>query len=512
MEETAGENSKQAGRVVLAHEAPFRLGDLNVDPATLQVEQDGRRDTLEPRVMQVLVALARAKGGIVTRDELIEDCWDGRIVGEDAINRALSRVRHCAAGFAAGGFAVETIPRVGYRLVVGEVARSGADAEVGRPSEPSRSRRWILGAGAGAAAIAVAGTSLWRLGGEGERNPEAMKLYLHGMENRGQASLQQSEQSVSYFREATRIDPEFADAWGALAWGYRGLLAYGPRTDTARIEAQCRSAAKRALELDPANVEALSALLLLRPFYGRWNEVEQGCRRLLGRNPGNSILEYNLGVALCETGRWRDSIPILAAVARREPFWPLATYDLIRAMLSSGRIEEAEDLFDGASRRWPRRADFWMARHRMLLAADRGPEAASFAGDLSSRPVSDEPMIDMELVIARAIVASDKGGVERALSRLLDLAVKTPRHFLFAVTGAAMLGAVDTALEMIQGYFFGRGHWAGARADSRTTSFLFSASTRSLRADVRFAALVKEIGLSDYWHEAGRQPDFRRFP
>ena len=104
------------GRVVLAHEHPFTLGVLAIEPAMRQATVDGRSETLEPRVMQVLVALARAEGGIVTRDELTERCWDGRIVGDDAINRALSRVRQVAAGVGGGSFAVETIARVGYRL------------------------------------------------------------------------------------------------------------------------------------------------------------------------------------------------------------------------------------------------------------------------------------------------------------------------------------------------------------------------------------------------------------
>ncbi|WP_297695100.1 hypothetical protein, partial [Phenylobacterium sp.] len=46
---------------------------------------------LEPRVMQVLVALARERGEIVSRDDLIASCWAGRIVGEDAINRCTFR-------------------------------------------------------------------------------------------------------------------------------------------------------------------------------------------------------------------------------------------------------------------------------------------------------------------------------------------------------------------------------------------------------------------------------------
>lgn len=65
--------------------------------------------------MQVLVALTRRAEDVVSRDELLALCWSGRIVGEDAIQRSIAKVRQL--GKASGTFAVETIPRVGYRLV-----------------------------------------------------------------------------------------------------------------------------------------------------------------------------------------------------------------------------------------------------------------------------------------------------------------------------------------------------------------------------------------------------------
>ncbi|HKR24443.1 MAG TPA: winged helix-turn-helix domain-containing protein, partial [Allosphingosinicella sp.] len=104
--------------VNLARVRSFRLGTLHVDPPTRQILGGGGNETLEPRVMQVLVALAQAEGAVVTSDELIQRCWDGRIVGENAIHRVISRVRHVAATLGNGSFRVETIAKVGYRLIV----------------------------------------------------------------------------------------------------------------------------------------------------------------------------------------------------------------------------------------------------------------------------------------------------------------------------------------------------------------------------------------------------------
>jgi len=101
--------------VDLAREPAFRLASLDVRPATREVlGRAGSRRVLEPRVMQVLVALARRRGEVVSRDELIDACWRGRAVGDDAVNRCVAALRRLAQAF--GGPVIETIARVGYRL------------------------------------------------------------------------------------------------------------------------------------------------------------------------------------------------------------------------------------------------------------------------------------------------------------------------------------------------------------------------------------------------------------
>ncbi|MCW5761080.1 MAG: winged helix-turn-helix domain-containing protein, partial [Phenylobacterium sp.] len=82
----------------LADEPPFVLGGLTVRPPTREVVAgDGAAEALEPRVMKVLVVLARSRGQVVSRAQLVFACWDGRIVGDDAINRCIQALRRLAA-------------------------------------------------------------------------------------------------------------------------------------------------------------------------------------------------------------------------------------------------------------------------------------------------------------------------------------------------------------------------------------------------------------------------------
>ena len=123
--------------------------------------------------MQVLVALARAGGEVISRDDLIAQCWDGRIVSEDAINFVIGQVRKLAALTEA--FHLETIPRVGYRLLA-DLPAEGSTAAPAVPiarspetgfetlAKPDRRRVLLISAVgvAGAGLAAGAGVVAWR--------------------------------------------------------------------------------------------------------------------------------------------------------------------------------------------------------------------------------------------------------------------------------------------------------------------------------------------------------------
>lgn len=140
--------------VGLAHQPAIRLKGLLIEPALCRMcLDDGREELIQPRIMQVLVALLRANGRILTRDELTADCWGGLIVGEDAINRAIGRIRRLSEGLAKDCFTLETIPRVGYRLtpasgaaelsLVAAVSSTTTELEPARP-ERHRPTIWVL--------------------------------------------------------------------------------------------------------------------------------------------------------------------------------------------------------------------------------------------------------------------------------------------------------------------------------------------------------------------------------
>ena len=103
-------------RIDLTCEPDFAIGNIQVQPLGCEVVAGGRRVRLEPLVMRVLIALARAEGRPMSRETLSQTCWGGVIVGEDSLSRCIQRLRRLVETEARGAFTIETIPTVGYRL------------------------------------------------------------------------------------------------------------------------------------------------------------------------------------------------------------------------------------------------------------------------------------------------------------------------------------------------------------------------------------------------------------
>ena len=143
----------------LAHERDFSIGPVSVLPSRRLIEGPSGMQTLEPKVMQVLVALYRANGVILSRDDLIARCWDGRIVGDASVNRVLSLLRASLRKVADDLVTVETVPRVGYRLIGPAEANDAGPEKPQAPGTRKNARRFVLPALLGVIVLLAAGAA-----------------------------------------------------------------------------------------------------------------------------------------------------------------------------------------------------------------------------------------------------------------------------------------------------------------------------------------------------------------
>ena len=139
-------------------EAGFLLGDWEIRPrhGTLlrRAQPPAEPVRVEPRVMAVLVCLARHAGDVVTRDELVAEVWSGRVVSDEAVSRCISLLRQVFADDSREPRFIRTISRIGYTLLTTPAPVNGPDTAAGsttpsaqRPEQPSEppSKQWWQG-------------------------------------------------------------------------------------------------------------------------------------------------------------------------------------------------------------------------------------------------------------------------------------------------------------------------------------------------------------------------------
>lgn len=72
---------------------------------------------IEPRLMEVLLQLVKAKGKVVSKKQLVEEIWNNYGGGEEALLQSISRLRKVFRDDARKPSVIETIPKKGYRLL-----------------------------------------------------------------------------------------------------------------------------------------------------------------------------------------------------------------------------------------------------------------------------------------------------------------------------------------------------------------------------------------------------------
>lgn len=95
----------------------YRIGDWVIHPRINSMERSGQTVHLEPKVMQVLLALASEPGEVVTRERLRNTVWPDVFVGEDVLIRAISELRRAFSDDPREPRVIQTVPKVGYRLI-----------------------------------------------------------------------------------------------------------------------------------------------------------------------------------------------------------------------------------------------------------------------------------------------------------------------------------------------------------------------------------------------------------
>ena len=154
----------------------YQIGEWTVDEAANLLTRDNEKVRVEKRVMAVLSQLAKAKGNVVSKHELIETVWNGASVSDHSVANAISDLRRALGDDRRNSRYIETIPKSGYRLIA-EQSKGPPNAEASiKPINPLPVRiAALLGIG-GLIALALV---FWL----SSSPPQLKRLYLANIEN-----------------------------------------------------------------------------------------------------------------------------------------------------------------------------------------------------------------------------------------------------------------------------------------------------------------------------------------
>src|SRR5262245_54909799 len=93
------------------------VGNCLVRPSLPRIRREPDADHIPPGYMAVLACLAAAGGRVVSRNQLLDAVWPRMDVTQDALSQCIVELRKAFHDDAKRGGVIETIPRLGIRLI-----------------------------------------------------------------------------------------------------------------------------------------------------------------------------------------------------------------------------------------------------------------------------------------------------------------------------------------------------------------------------------------------------------
>ncbi|MDU8911446.1 transcriptional regulator [Aestuariicoccus sp. MJ-SS9] len=100
----------------MANDGVISFENFRIDLQRGELRQNERVVQVEPQVLDLITYLAKHPGAIVSRDDLIEHVWGGRIVSDSAISTRINAARAALGDDGQAQKLIKTLPRRGFRF------------------------------------------------------------------------------------------------------------------------------------------------------------------------------------------------------------------------------------------------------------------------------------------------------------------------------------------------------------------------------------------------------------
>ncbi len=234
--------------------------------------------------------------------------------------------------------------------------------------------------------VAVPGQQRARLLVARQVSPEVYESYLKGryvtLNNEADG-----QRSIGYFQDAIKKDPTFAPAYVGLANAYFELGTPAGGTPPRSLQEKMISAARKALELDPALPEPHMLLGLAHQEQWEWSDAEREFKRALELSPNDAWTHLNYATWLLCQGRVEEAQTWARRGRELDPF-TVSGHDLGWILFQSRRYDEAiRELRSELAVHPDGPGDLWFLGYALIAkgAVDEAIPVLEKAVDLSDR-------------------------------------------------------------------------------------------------------------------------------
>lgn len=216
---------------------------------------------------------------------------------------------------------------------------------------------------------------------------EAYELTLRGRYLMDKEMTEENlDSAASLFREAIRLDPQYAAAWAGLAQALAELVGWHYRPEK-ELWPQARQAAEKAVELDPNLSDALLALGDMQRMERQYEEGEKTFLKAIELSPGSADAHSRYSDLLRDAQRLEESLYEIRRAVELDPHLMRIRESLLQNIYFGrdfdGVLEEANavlELEPGAAGAWywkslalALKGDFAAAEEAMLKAIELDP-------------------------------------------------------------------------------------------------------------------------------------------